>query len=120
MPGAASARVHVDPGSPSGQEYALPLDDARGDAVGGNDSDAAVPGPSGGGGGQSGGPGASGSAPSAPAVGVGLSGPSRGGGGRKGKTVGGHEPRTSDVAGGGGGSIPAPVGIRTTASTSAG
>jgi hypothetical protein len=121
-PGAASAAVHVDPNSPSGQEYALPLDDARGDAVGGDhsDSDAAAPGPRGGGGGQSGGTGASGSAPSAPAFGVGLSGRSRGGRGRQGKTVGGGKPQTSDAAGSGGGSVPAPVGTRTAASTSAG
>jgi len=38
----AAAKVHVDPNGPAGQEYALPLDSARGQASG--TTDAGVPG----------------------------------------------------------------------------
>src|SRR4051794_38960461 len=80
IPGAASAAVHVDPDSPSGQEYALPLDDARGDAAGGQGHDAMST-PAGGGGGTSGGPtGGSSAGGAPPAFGVGLSGGSGKGG----------------------------------------
>src|SRR4051794_23480120 len=127
IPGAASAAVHVDPDSPSGQEYALPLDDARGDAANGHGGGDAQSGPVGvgGGGGQSGGPpggATSGGGEPPPAFGVGLSGrPDKGGpGGTDRTTVGGGEPRTSDGAGGSGGSIPTAVGSRTAASTSSG
>jgi hypothetical protein len=34
LPTSAVAKVHVDPNGPAGQEYALPLDSARGDAAG--------------------------------------------------------------------------------------
>jgi hypothetical protein len=41
---AATAKVYVDPDGPAGQEYALPLDSARGEAAG--TPDAGVPGSS--------------------------------------------------------------------------
>jgi hypothetical protein len=48
--------VHFDPDSPAGKEYALPLDQARGEAIGGSESDR-------------------GAAPGAPLFGVGVSPP---------------------------------------------
>ena len=124
LPGVASARVHVDPNSPSGQEYALPLDHARGDATGGHGDVAGVAGGGGGGGqsggGQSGGSGSSGGG-SPPAFGVGISGRAGdSGGSQKQKSVGGGTPRTSDGAGSGGGTVPTAVGTRTAASSGSG
>jgi hypothetical protein len=53
LPSAAVAKdepgVHVDPGSPSGKEYAIPLEGARRDASGGGSSSGSSGGSSGGG-----------------------------------------------------------------------
>ena len=53
LPSAAAAKdepgVHVDPGSPSGKEYAIPLEGARRDASGGGSSSGSSGGSSGGG-----------------------------------------------------------------------
>jgi len=119
VPAGASAAVHVDPNSPSGQEYALPLNDARGDAGSGHGGD----GLSGGAGGQPGGPSggsAAGATQPPPAFGVGLGKNRAGGRDANGKTVRGGGPQASDGAGGGDGSSPTAVGTRTAASTSAG
>jgi hypothetical protein len=46
VPALAQSGVHVDPGSPAGKEYALPLDQARRDAGGGGGRQSGQPGSS--------------------------------------------------------------------------
>jgi hypothetical protein len=108
---AAEPGVHIDPGSPAGKEYALPVDQARRDAGGsatrgGSGSNggqgglfgAGIGPPGGGGGGTAGGHGASGSHGSANAATQRASGGSSGSGTAAGIRVSSTSAESSDGA----------------------
>jgi hypothetical protein len=124
IPASASAAepgFTVDPQSPAGVEYQVPLDSARGQGGGGSSHDHGGGGLSGGGGGGSSGGGSNAASSSPILFGSGITPAAGGPAGAKSKSSGGRHHRGGQASGGSGsaaGGLSVPSALSTTASYS--